>query len=254
MIIVLAEIQGEQKLPAREFKESSIKIGRDQQRCNLVFDGTRWPMVSRLHAEMRVENGRCYLTDRGSTHGTFLNGQRLGAATEINLGARIQFGVHGPILSLEALKPDPPPAQDFSQTMVDSAATHLKEKLRAQTQQQNQAQPAPTLLQPQTEVLPAVPPLAAATQAFPKSMPMLVFEGGPGAEPGRQFLLTKDVTLLGRDASADIEIDIGAAAVSRHHAEVRRLPDGSFQISDLKSFNGTLRNQQRIAQPEKLNP
>ena len=256
MIIVLAEIHGEQKLPEREFKETSIRIGRDVQRCNLVFDGTKWPMVSRLHAEMRVENGRCFLTDRGSTHGTYLNGQRLGAATEIKVGARIQFGVHGPILSVEAFKPDPPPAQDFSQTLVDSAATNLKEKLRAQTQQQNQVQPpvnvAPTQLA-QTEILQrtAVPP--AATQGVSAPVPMLVMEIASGAEPARQFMLVKDLILLGRDASADIEIDVAAAAVSRHHAEIRRQTDGSFLITDLKSFNGTLLNQQRITQSAKLN-
>ena len=31
-------------------------------------------LVSRLHAELRVEGGRCWLADAGSTNGTFRNG------------------------------------------------------------------------------------------------------------------------------------------------------------------------------------
>ena len=65
MSIVLTEIRGEQKLASREFKQTTIKIGRDPVRNNLAFERTRWPMVSRLHAEIRVEGGHWYLTDAG---------------------------------------------------------------------------------------------------------------------------------------------------------------------------------------------
>ena len=65
MSIVLTEIRGEQKLAKREFKQATVKIGRDPVRNNLAFERTRWPMVSRLHAEIRVEGGHWYLTDAG---------------------------------------------------------------------------------------------------------------------------------------------------------------------------------------------
>src|SRR5438045_6149996 len=83
MSIVLTEIRGEQKLARREFKQATVKIGRDPVRSNLAFERRRWPMVSRLHAEIRSEGGHWFLTDAGSRHGTLLNGQTISAATEI---------------------------------------------------------------------------------------------------------------------------------------------------------------------------
>lgn len=256
MIIVLAEIRGEQKLPGREFKQTILKIGRDQQRCDLLFNQTQWPMVSRLHAEIRLEDGRYYLTDPGSTQGTFLNGQRIAAATEIIPGARIQFGIEGPIVVVESITAEPA-APDFSHTLIDSSASHQQEALRLKTQPRAQAQPPVVVARPPAEASHVPEPLTATEQPpvvrpLPQSAPLLVCESGSVAQPGRQFVLKDDRTLLGRDPSADIEIDAAAAAVSRQHAEVRRQADGTFLITDLKSFNGTLLNQQRIAQPERL--
>ncbi|MFS8086228.1 MAG: FHA domain-containing protein, partial [Acidobacteriota bacterium] len=58
--------------------------------------------------------------------------------------------------------------------------------------------------------------------------------------------LNREVTRLGRDPEGEVVIDAAAAVVSRRHAEIRK--DGQqFSITDLKSFNGTLVNGQRIA-------
>ena len=92
MRIVLAEIRGEQKLAGREFKQSNIKIGRDELRCNLTFELKQWPMVSRLHAELRIEGERCYLVDSGSTHGTFLNGRQLRKPEQLKVADTIRIG------------------------------------------------------------------------------------------------------------------------------------------------------------------
>src|SRR3989442_8901300 len=109
MSIVLTEIRGEQKLARREFKQTTIKIGRDPVRNNLAFERTRWPMVSRLHAEIRYESGHCYLSDAGSRHGTLLNSQRITAATEIQSGAIIQLGPNGPMIRVELIEDAPSP-------------------------------------------------------------------------------------------------------------------------------------------------
>src|SRR5258707_7323779 len=62
MRIALAEIRGEKKLGTREFEQTEVKIGREKDRCDLVFDRAQWPMVSRAHAALNIEGGRCYLT------------------------------------------------------------------------------------------------------------------------------------------------------------------------------------------------
>ena len=49
---------------------------------------------------------------------------------------------------------------------------------------------------------------------------------------------------VGRSAGNDLRFDNDT--VSGHHAEIYHLPDGTFQICDLDSTNGTWVNGQRI--------
>ncbi len=63
--------------------------------------------------------------------------------------------------------------------------------------------------------------------------------------------MNKDVTRLGRDPEGEVVIDAAAAVVSRRHAEVRKIDD-QYAVVDLKSFNGTLLNGQRIAGTAKV--
>ena len=264
MSLVLTEVRGEQKLAKREFKQTTIKIGRDPVRNNLAFERARWPMVSRLHAEIRNEGGRWYLTDTGSRHGTLLNGQPISAATEIQSGAIIQLGRNGPIISVELIDETPAPvAPTFSETFIDDEAARAQAALRAQAQihpavqppvqtpvasvqsQESDYTPAPS----QPRLAPTPTPSVPAAQ---KPVPVLICQSGSSTQVGREYALNRDVTLLGRDAAADISIEAAGAVVSRRHAEIRRHADGTYAIADLNSFNGTLVNDQRIAQPTTL--
>ena len=56
---------------------------------------------------------------------------------------------------------------------------------------------------------------------------------------------------LGRDPEGEVVIDVAAAVVSRKHAEIHKR-GAQFVIVDLKSFNGTLLNEQRITDPVEL--
>lgn len=262
MRLVLAEIRGEQKLATREFKTELIKIGRDPQVCSVIFDQAQWPMVSRLHAEIRLEGDQFVLTDMGARNGTFLNGQPLTAPTAIQVGSLIQIGAKGPILSVELIESGAA-VRNFSETLVDDTAAKQQEALRTKVGERSQPLSGtsrtlvdqPAILKPGVQPSlsrPSQPVEAPAKRPVPKAPPLLVCESGSATQTGHQFVLINDKTLLGRDVSVDIVINAAAAAVSRRHAEIDRQADGTFVILDLKSFNGTLLNQQLISQPERL--
>jgi hypothetical protein len=64
-----------------------------------------------------------------------------------------------------------------------------------------------------------------------------------GAQAGDRFVLTGDVTTLGRHPKSSISLD--DITVSRRHAEITRTPDG-YQVADVGSLNGTYVNQERV--------
>lgn len=226
MRIVLKEILADREQARHEFDQRSvILIGRDPQQCDIVFNQDTWPMVSRVHASLRVEGNSYLLADNNSTQGTFLNQQPVLAPAALQTGARIQFGQDGPILEVELTSVRPSALLDTPASMPSNKASP--------------AQALPVQGQRQTERI-----------VF--KYPVLVFEGGAGPERAANFVLKSDVTVIGRDPAVDLLVDAAAQGVSRRHAELRRTSDGSFQIVDLKSFNGTLVNGQRIAQPTAL--
>ncbi len=56
-----------------ETKKKSVSVGRSQD-CDLVVPHTS---VSRKHCQIDEVEGRLYITDLGSSNGTFINGKRL---------------------------------------------------------------------------------------------------------------------------------------------------------------------------------
>jgi hypothetical protein len=63
-------------------------IGRSGDN-DIVLDA---PSVSAHHAEIRYQNGRYILYDRGSTNGTFVNGRRISGPNMIKAGWRVRLG------------------------------------------------------------------------------------------------------------------------------------------------------------------
>lgn len=227
MRIALKEILADREQAHHEFDQPVIQIGRDPQQCDIVFDQDTWPMVSRVHAELRVEGNSYLLIDKNSTQGTFLNQQPLLAPAELQTGARIQFGQDGPILEVEinALRPS---------ALLDTPAGMSSRKA-------SQAQ---------------APPIENSDkqrETNTSQFPVLVFESGVAPERGAYLVLKSEVTVVGRDPAVDLLVDAASHGVSRRHAEILNTGEGNFQIVDLQSFNGTLVNGQRIAQPTTLN-
>lgn len=81
----------------------------------------------------------------------------------------------------------------------------------------------------------------AAIEALPPGSALLVVLKGPGA--GARFLVNKDRTIAGRSPDSDIFLD--DITVSRAHAGFTAA-EGSIQIEDLGSLNGTYVNRELL--------
>lgn len=259
MKIVMSEESNGQQKPERSFDRPVVKIGRDPAECQVVFNQTEWPMVSRRHAEIRLKDGRYLLVDTNSSFGTFLNGQRITEPTEIREGARAQFGAGGPIMRITRIELDQP-----APAPVDFAEMETRRDLLPSSEPHVAAQPPPPPPPPPPKAA-QPPPLQQQPTPTPTPPPRPVAAPKPAAASQPAFIeivrsatgnlervqVTKDVTLLGRDPATDVAIEASAAVVSRRHAEIQRR-DGQFVLVDKGSFNGTLLNDQRITTPTPL--
>lgn len=73
------------------------RIGRSPE-CEFRVTVTDANVVSRVHAELRMEGGVVTLTDSGSSFGTYVNGGQLSGPREIVAGDLITLGLAGPRL------------------------------------------------------------------------------------------------------------------------------------------------------------
>src|SRR5215471_14329184 len=224
MKLVLAEDRSGQLHGERAFTRDVVLVGRDPAVCHYFFSQDQWPMVSRKHAEFRLAGGHCTVADANSRFGTFINGERISAVQEVRVGDHVQLGAGGPILRVVSIEQSPAdddaPRSDIGrmETVHDASLSNF--------------QP------PQT---PAPAPARGSSSDGPAHLDL----AESPTEPTRRIALTKEVTRLGRDPEGEVVIDADAAVVSRRHAEIRS-HDGQYAITDLRSFNGTLVNGQRI--------
>ena len=84
--------------------------------------------------------------------------------------------------------------------------------------------------------------VAVVVEGIPDDTAMLVVQRGSKA--GSRFALDSDVVTAGRHPNSDIFLD--DITVSRRHAELRRVTDGTWLACDTGSLNGTYLNRQRI--------
>ncbi len=222
MKIVLGEDRGGKLLDERAFTSDSVVVGRDPANCHYFFEQNKWPMVSRKHAEFRFGDDRWTVSDASSRFGTFVNGQKISGPVEVGVGSHVQLGPDGPILRVVSI-------EQISAVKPEAKVTEVNH--------------APTVRDAPPHVL-SPTPKSTPPVSRPASPAYLEFVD-PQSATARRFELNKDVTRLGRDPEGEVVIDAAAAVVSRRHAEIRRV-DNQFAVVDLKSFNGTLVNDQRI--------
>src|SRR5437763_2897664 len=242
MKIVLAEDRQGQLHGERAFTSDRVVVGRDPAICHYFVAQEQWPMVSRKHAEFRLEEGRYTVADANSRFGTFVNGQQISAPVEVRVGSNIQLGQGGPVLRVVSIEKDeveaePPPSHmRRMDTVRDGAAVAPSPAAPTPVPAKPQPPPAPKP-QPQVQQQPKPQP--------PKSGPAFLNLTDARTGQTKRIELTKEVTRIGRDPEGEVVIDADAAVVSRRHAEVDE-GAGHFTILDLKSCNGTLVNDQRI--------
>jgi ABC-type multidrug transport system ATPase subunit len=232
MKIVLAEDRGGKLLGERTLTGELVLVGRDPAVCHYFFAQDQWPMVSRKHAEFRLSEGRCLVADANSRFGTFVNGEKVGAPVEVRVGAHIQLGAGGPILRVVSIEQSP----------AAKAAPHPAELARQATFRESPEREPPAA--PQSPPPAKFPPPSTASPSRGGTAHLELIN--PATRQVKRIELNREITRLGRDPEGEVVIDAAAAVVSRRHAEIRK--DGErFSITDLKSFNGTLVNGQRIA-------
>ena len=203
-------------------------------------------MVSRKHAEFRLTEGRCLIADTNSRFGTFVDGQRISEPLEVRVGSNVQFGAGGPILRVVSIeqtaKQNLPDASDLAGviTVRESQEGKAAEVLPAPGAVREEEAPPPKRSAPLPDVLPTHPLKARGVNL---AAYVELFDSDTGQ--AKRVDLNREVTRLGRAPDNEVLIDADAAVVSRHHAEIRKVGD-QFAIVDLKSFNGTLVNGERI--------
>lgn len=212
MRVILAENKDGANERQIEFQTPVVRMGRDSSTCQLTFDTSEYPMVSRRHAQISYKDGIFLLSDLGSAFGTFLNGKKLSSATPIKAGDVIQLGQNGPVIKIILLE-------------VES---EFQEQVRAQGLSKG-------AYGNRSDLVEKFIPNAGFAKAF------LMFRG----ESNRNFPITKEEFWIGRDPSCDLVIEASSVMVSRRHAKILTSED-KFLLVDNNSFNGTYLNGKRI--------
>ena len=76
------------RLPLELVGDRPLVLGRGRQ-CDLVV---RHDTVSRCHAEIRRAGGGCYVSDLGSSNGTWIDGRRVRREQRVRRGDQILLG------------------------------------------------------------------------------------------------------------------------------------------------------------------
>lgn len=230
-----------------------FRIGREAT-CDIVAQD---PTVSRQHAEIRAVGSGWEVVDLGSSHGTWVNGQRVPGAA-LTGTTSISFGAQGGGLALTVTVAGAAPH------VAPGAAPGMTPGAAPLARPAPQAPPAP----PSPPAYPGppgapLPPPGARPYAGPPAYqppPLLAqtivsgpgaAQPGPGGGPGLLVRRrigadlrfgTHGLVRIGRDPSFEVVAD--DAAVSRLHAVVEPRPDGWWWVD--RSTSGSFVDGERV--------
>jgi hypothetical protein len=144
-----------------------VRLGRHPDN-DLVFDAADDEGVSGFHAEIRIAERRAQIVDKGSTNGTFVNGDRVQEKL-LNPSDVVTFGPHGTGFRVEYAAPTIQPAQGSAAAIAAEAEAPDTDVMAAPPGQQTppaptpaQQQPSPPQQQPPAQPQPPAPQQQAA--------------------------------------------------------------------------------------------
>ncbi|WP_370110039.1 FHA domain-containing protein [Streptacidiphilus sp. MAP12-33] len=251
----------------------TYSVGRNPQ-CDFTISDAR---VSWQHATIAFAGNAWLFQDLGSTNGTFQDGRRttqayLGDGSVILLGN----AENGPRLAFSGLPsavPASQPGQGTGSDWYDQQTARVQPGQEPQPFPQQQgggyAQPSqsggyqqPAQQQPAHQpfpqqqgggyaqpVQPSQPVQSGYQQPAQPAQPAQAYpEPVYGARnPTMIRNLAAGLKTLRIGRGLDNDLVVSDLSVSRHHAELRQLADGRYEIVDLESHNGTYLNGQPIS-------
>ncbi|WP_370145397.1 FHA domain-containing protein [Streptacidiphilus sp. EB129] len=230
----------------------SYSLGRDPQ-SDVAVDDAR---VSWRHATIAYHGNGWVLEDLGSTNGTYANGQRtnqvqLGQGAVVTLGnaesgPRLTFaGVPAPAQAAPVQQPGPAQNWHDQGTARYNPVGGYAQPPQQQPPQQQPPQQQPWQSQPYGGGVPAQQQGGYAPQQPSQPAPEPVY--GSRNPTMVRNLAGGGLRTIRIGRGLDNELVVSDLSVSRHHAELRQLADGRYEIVDLDSHNGTYVNGQPIS-------
>jgi ABC transport system ATP-binding/permease protein len=202
----------------------TYRVGRDPASDIVVND----PRVSWTHAVLRVEGANWVLQDLDSSNGTFLGPGRtqrveIARPCEVRLGSRD----NGPVVRFQP---------QFPTTAVPVLGLPA-----SSANNSPQAESSGLASVPRVHPMPTPSALAASGASATHVMASVVERPTSMTQLGS---LPATTVRIGR--TPDNDLVLADLEVSRRHAELRRRPDGVYEIVDVGSSNGTYVNGRRI--------
>lgn len=208
-------------------------IGRDPE-CDLTID---WHLLSRRHAELRVEDDHLRVLDLDSSNGTYINGKKIEDA-KAYAGDEIRFDEQQFIVVA-------PTRRKLSEANDDDR-TMLRGDDSDQTQVWQESSPAvgEAAVNPEDDPEETLFVLSAveddATRLFvpaqqEKLLPLAFLVLNDGINKGKRIAVNEGDFRIGRIQGNDLVLD--EAGISRCHAKIS-FSGGEWHIEDMGSRNG----------------
>lgn len=196
-----------------------VRLGRDYN-LEVQIDASA-ATVSRLHAEIRLLNGRFQLTDLNSHNGTFLNGQRVASPVELADGDRVELGCGGPVLY-------------FRDPMYAAGSEEGAAKVLNTDSAQRPAHPVQ-----KSRAVSDGSPTHRKDEVGATTLRLLI----------RHPFGARQQLTIGRAKGCDIRLD--GLLISNRHALITK-EGGKVYVEDIASTNGTYLNGVRMSSRELL--